>query len=362
MEAPLSPEALALALLPEGVITERTRDRAHWLALRERDVTASSAGALFGIHPYQTAFGLWGEKTGKIVEEVDDRPKIEGDVAIFPPIARGNLFEPPSVEALRLIRPEWRVAYPLGRYWSMTKARIGATPDVLAIDPARPGFGSVQMKTVAPQVFRETWRDKDTGEIVPPLWIALQALVEARLTGASWAAVAALIVDYDCRLVVKEIPISDRAWGGLVERVAAFWGQVKAGTTPDPDFLRDGALIMRLFAESDERASVDLSADARAAELVARREELKAIEAAGNVAEKDRKTVDAELIFKLGNAETGILPGGGVITAKTARRGGYEVKPTSYRSVKIKGGSFAAPAPTTRKTSAALSTAIPERF
>jgi hypothetical protein len=69
---------------------------------------------------------------------------------------------------------------------------------------------------------------------------------------------------------------------------------------------------------------------------LAEREALKAREKDGNEAEKARKVLDAEIIHALGNASVGRLADGRIITAKTTRRAGYEVKPSSFRSVRIK--------------------------
>ena len=40
--------------------------REQWLAMRRQDITASTAGALLGLHPYVTAYSLWAEKTGLV--------------------------------------------------------------------------------------------------------------------------------------------------------------------------------------------------------------------------------------------------------------------------------------------------------
>ena len=37
---------------------------AEWLEWRRNDVTASVVGALFGLHPYETVFGLYARATG----------------------------------------------------------------------------------------------------------------------------------------------------------------------------------------------------------------------------------------------------------------------------------------------------------
>ena len=63
----------------------------------------------------------------------------------------------------------------------------------------------------------------------------------------------------------------------------------------------------------------------------------KATEAAGKEAEKKRRDLDTEILAKLGNATSGRLADGRIVSAKTIRRAGYSVQPSSYRPVKIKG-------------------------
>jgi len=117
--------------------------------------------------------------------------------------------------------------------------------------------------------------------------------------------------------------------------VAEFWRRVEANEPYPVDFARDGAIIAGLFAD-DDGATIDLSGSARIAEIVAQRELLKAREADGAEAAKARKPIDAEIIYLLGNATRGRLADGRLIEAKTIRRGAYEVKPSSYRTVRIK--------------------------
>jgi hypothetical protein len=88
--------------------------------------------------------------------------------------------------------------------------------------------------------------------------------------------------------------------------------------------------------------------------LVARREALKLCESAGDAAAKERKIIDAKIIYLLGNAVRGTLADGRFIEAKTVRVKGYAgyaaVPPTSYRPVKIKGKSDATSERTNRGT------------
>lgn len=296
-------------------------DRASWLALRGRDVTASAVSALLGIHEYQTGFGLWALKTGRIQEDPDETA----------PMLRGRLLEPVAVQLLREIRPTWTITYPVAEYLRDPDIRLGATPDCYAVDPERPGRGVVQLKSVEPSVFRRKWRDPETGEVAPPLWIAVQALTEAHLAGAAWADACAMTVGFGVDLHPVPVPLHD----GVIERVRAevqaFWRMVEAGQTPDPDYGRDGALIAELYAQDDGEI-IDLRGDNRIMDLIAAR-------AARLVSiretEAELKPINSEIINKLGTAAAALVQGGR-LEAKTVHRKGFTVEPSSYRRISFK--------------------------
>lgn len=307
-----------LAAPRPGIERHDASDRAAWLRLRERDVTASVAGALLGVHDYQTPYGLWALKSGAIVEDPDETP----------PMRRGRLLEPVALRLLGEERPDWRILAG-STYYRDTAARIGATPDAFAVDPARPGFGIVQIKTVEPSVFRRKWRDED-GAAEPPLWIAVQAIVEAELTGASWAVVACMTCGFGLDLHVVDVPLHKGVMARLRDAVATFWAQVESGRAPDPDFTRDAATIARLYA-TDDGGEADLSADNALPALLSEREALKS-RLKGEEARLDE--IDAEIRSKVGAAALATLPGWR-ISAKTVKRRPYAVAASSYRALRV---------------------------
>ncbi|PZR88389.1 MAG: endonuclease [Stutzerimonas stutzeri] len=322
----LSAKARSFIADVNGIGRYSIKDRDHWMSLRKRDVTASVAGAVLGIHPYQTPFGLWSLKSGQTSEDAEETSAM----------LRGTLLEPVAIQMLKRERPGWKVDYPLGHYWRHEAVRIGATPDALAIDPDREGFGAVQIKTVEPRVFRDNWVDPDTRSVEVPLWIAVQALIEAKLTGASWAAVAVMRVGHGVDFDVVDIPIHEGVWARLVDQVGEFWKRVRDNDPPPADFARDGELLASIYAQ-DDGTEVDLSGDNRINTIMAERAELKVQEAAGAAAVKKRKELDTEILAKLGTSRRGRLADGRLIDAPTIKRAGYSVAPSSYRQIKIKG-------------------------
>lgn len=309
---------------PAGVEIIPCAGDALWHAARARDVTASVAGALLGVHEWETPFSLFMAKKGQAQEQEETEP-----------MRRGRLLEPVAVQVLRERHPDWMIRHNSGAgrvYYRDPLARMGATPDVIADCPER-GRGVVQIKSVESSVFHRKW--KVEGEVEPPTWIAIQAIIEASLTGAQWASVAPIVVGHGVDVPEIEIPIHFGVMTRLRRAVEEFWDRIERDDPYPPDYARDGALIADIYAD-DNGDEIDLSGNARIVEIMCARDELKKREADGADAAKQRKIYDAEIIHLLGNAARGRLADGRLIEAKTVRRAGYEVAPSSYRTVRIK--------------------------
>lgn len=293
-----------------------------------QDVTASAAGALIGPHDFQTAYGLWALKSGLIDEEVEETPSMR----------RGRLLEPVALNMMREEMPSWSIEA-AGHYYRDPTCRIGATPDAFAIDPDRDGFGVVQVKTVSPAVFKKKWRDRygenwndEYGETAVPGWIAIQTMVEAHLTGASWAVVAALVLDHGFEMYTVDVPIND----GLIERlrneVERFWMMVASGQAPDIDYARDAGTISRLKYNIDG-PSIDLTEWNRGLQLAAEDKQL----AEGiSIAMNQRKEIKAEVLHKIGSASVATFNGQEFITARMVHRKASTTKASSFRDVRFK--------------------------
>ncbi len=312
----LSPEALSTAP-PPGVERIKITDRAQWMALRERDITASVAGALFQEHQYATRYGLYLEKAGLAPAQEEVTPTVTEDSIILPPILRGTLFEKTAIEMVRLLKPEWSIFAANNAYYRMPAVRIGGTPDAFATRPDVPGLGIIQIKTTDGLIFRKKWLNED-GEVEIPAWIAIQAIVEAKLTGATWACVALMIGGINTELKLFDIPIHHGVWDRLVEEVAEFWRRVDERDAPEPDYARDGDLVRGAY-QGDEGIEADWSTDNRVPAILDERAELKVVEKAGTEAEKKRKALEVELLAKLGNAAAGRVADGRVVRVKTIR-------------------------------------------
>lgn len=305
-----------------GIEIIRPKDRAAWLAARGRDVTASVVGALFGEHEYTTEFELWAVKTGRAPRLEQDSPQME----------RGRLLEPVGVQLLRERHPKWKIAHNAAEniYFRDPVARLGATPDVIVTKSER-GVGAIQIKSVEASIYRRKWLD-DEGEPEPPLWIALQATLEAHLVGAQWAAVAPLVVGHGLDMPLIDIPIVPGVVDAMKARAAEFWQMVEEGREPQPDYSRDGAIIDRIYSESDDEHEVDLSGEPRIRGLLEARATLKAAE---REAKSEIEKIDAEIKAAMGTAAVAHLGDGRRITWRTRSSAGKFIAPSKSRVLQL---------------------------
>lgn len=303
------------------IVRLKPRSSAAWHRYRGQDVTASVIGALFGVHEWVSPYELWALKSGRLTADPEETPAIK----------RGRLLEPVAVQLLREMRPTWEIVHNTGPgdYFRDKDARLGGTPDVLAIDPER-GNGVVQIKSVESSTYRRKWLDAD-GLVEPPFWISLQAATEAYLTGSRWAAVAPLVVGHGIDMPIIDVPLIPGVIDRIKDETRAFWKMVESGEEPLPDFSRDADVIERLYAQ-DEGEEIDLSRDNQIFDLIASRARLKA-------AAKDCHTqvaaIDAEIKHKMQGATIGHLPGGRKITWRAQRRAGFYTPPASFRVLRV---------------------------
>jgi predicted phage-related endonuclease len=288
--------------------------REQWKELRRHDVTASVIGTLFGAYPWQTIAGLAAEKMGMEMPGPDPQSSV---------IRRGNALEPVVAAEVALQRPEWTITKATD-YLRDAEARIGATPDFWIEGDPR-GKGTLQTKTISSQRFRQEWQ----GEVImPPLWIILQAATEAMLHDAAFAAVGVLVIgDYAFDTHVIELPRNRGAEHRLRNAVAEFWAAIEAGEVPQLDYERDRELIKLLWPTETKGKVVDLSADARAAELCEIREEARSLEKA---AKERRESAETELLSKIGDAEIALMAGWKA-SYRSVRVPAQARDPTAYR-------------------------------
>jgi predicted phage-related endonuclease len=299
------------------MIEQRTiTDRSEWLRWRPADVTASVVGAVFGVHPYKTALRLYAEKRGtEFVESSSDF--LEG---------REDL-EPAVVRRVKRQRPHWTLTE-ARTYYRDPDLRLGATPDYLIHDDPR-GLGVLEVKTAEPAIYYRDWIDGDE----PPLWIILQAVTQAMLADAAFAAIAIMRIDArNLETKIHEIARNPEAEEKIKTAVAGFWKMVAEGKEPEPDFGRDFDVIKAMRPRETAGKIADLSGNNELLGMLERRaaisQRIKEDEAAVDA-------INAELMFLLGDAEAATGLNGWRVTYKTQHRSAYTVPAKDLRVLRV---------------------------
>jgi len=269
-------------------------DRDTWLARRGKNINASEVAALFGqrVHPFLTPLKLFALKSGILTEEGDSPTK-----------RRGRYFEPVVADILREDYPDWTITKHTSYFWDEEK-RLGATPDFWATRPLTYGPLTIQVKTVGQFAFRRHWHTPE-GEIAVPLWVAVQANVEAYLTGAAEAGVAALrLGDGGLDVLYVDIPLKLPLIRKIEELADEFWLRIKENRPYEPELPgRDRQLVM--------------DRDAR-------------------TANEQRKQVDAQLIRRMGNSSRAIVDGGAEVMVAMIDKKSYTVRAQHYPLIRLK--------------------------
>ena len=286
------------------------KNREQWLSLRRKDVTASAISCLLGEHDFLTPYELWALKSG-LLEEESDEPKIDETSITLSPMSRGLLYEDKAAELARRLRPGWKV-WRADAYFRDPAARIGATPDFFAEDENR-ALGILQIKTSNPFKVRDDWKQPG-GSFIPPLGYAIQTVVEASLTGASWAAIGLLVNEAHTttfRLVDVPLEHSAAIMSRLRAEVSEFWRRVEEKDSPPADYRRDGEAIRAAYKPTGE--IVDLTGDNRVLEIAA---EYARAAAEEKDAGKRKDALKAEFIEKMRGAEVATIDGREIATLK----------------------------------------------
>lgn len=288
-------------------------DRSEWLDRRRQDVTAHDVGALFGVHPYKTVYGLFHEKRGLALNDTDTPFK-----------QRGRDLEPIIVKCLQRRHPDWEFQA-ANEYLRDDEFRLGCSPDVYA--RVTNGIDAVcQLKVVSSWEWKRRWSGG-----VPPEWILLQNLTELHLTNAKFGLIVPFDVDaWDIRDLYRVDRFPD-VENEIAVRAASFMLAVVTGQEPKADWARDAGTVAARWPVATVGKSVDLTGDNRAPELC--RDYLDVGDKLSNL-KTQQKAIAAELQAKIGDAEIAQITGYEV-TFKTINRRGYTVKPTSYRQLSV---------------------------
>lgn len=297
----------------------RIADREQWLALRGQDITGTTVAALpaLDVHERLTPAQLYHHHAGT-------EPFSTVQTA---PMERGEVVEPGAIRLIAKRNPTWRVIQP-GEYYRIPELRLGGTPDAIVETPDR-GLGVIDVKSVHGPVFASQWID-EAGGISPPMAAALQVILYKHLVGADFAMIAPVRIGFgvECDLVEVEEPPG--LWDRIVDAAAEFWRMIEAGTPPPPSYPRDTDLVLRMYRAVEPGLTVDLSGNNEVPALRDRDADLALIERA---ACEERRSLKAQLVAMMGEAEVALFNGETIATAKNVTRKAHSVPATTYRNV-----------------------------
>jgi len=248
----------------------------EWLQWRLPLVTASSIGALFGVHPHVSLDDMIAEKRGL--------RRGEGDNASM---RAGRILEPAVIAAINEERPELQVVRAT-TFHLIPELRLGCTPDAWGADDLL-----VQLKTVSPAVW-EQWR------ATRPLHYVLQTLTEMLVCGRSRGLLAIMVRSPAFPLYLFDVNRHPAAEARILDAVAEFWKRWGAGEHPQP---QTAVGLAELVSDGSHR---DFSGDNEIMSLLAERAELVPVR---RDAEKRLDEIDGAIKERLGPASTAWCPG-----------------------------------------------------
>ena len=280
-------------------------EREPWLKARLRGVGASESPILMGASKFSSPIELWGIKTGRLPESIDD----ENERMLW-----GQRLEPLVAEEYE--RKTGRRLVPWGKLLqSKSQSVMLATPDYQIVGQNVP----VEIKTTDASR-KSDWADG------APLHVNIQCQHQMFVTGARSASVGVLVGGN--RFMWCDVERDETLIAEILDTCLKFWQRVTDDVPPPADGLDSTSeAIARLWPITAEGESIVLPADAYdwARELTAAKSEEK--QAAGRIAELTNTVKVA-----MGSAEIGLFPDGEqAFSYRTQKRRGYTVAPGSSR-------------------------------
>jgi len=289
--------------------------REEWLEWRKDLLTASDIAAIAGKDPFRSPLRVYNEKKGLVPPQAETEP-----------MKRGRWLEAAAVEGLKEEHPDWLITRPKV-FLIDQEHRIGATPDALITIPGSKGIVNCQIKCTGPFVYERDWANGI------PLGYQMQTIMEGLLLGAESNLICCLVVDSrTATIALYEVARSPSAEAKILATAKEFWQRMEEGRAYDPDFSRDAEQIAAMYPHAEPDKVLDLTGDNILPDLLADRALMK--DKIRDL-EQDVKTIDAEIEFKLGDAETALLPGW-QINWKLESRAEHTVRAWSKRILRIR--------------------------
>jgi putative phage-type endonuclease len=299
-------------------------DEEKFHAERRTGIGGSDAPVILGLSPWLTPLQLWAVKTGAI-ESALNYEKLKGE---SPQLTWGRRLQPLIVEAFR----------------DETNRDVREHPDDLMLrHPEIPWLvghlDGVQIAARGEGVFeaknviiykRDRWFDE------APIEAKIQVQHYLAVTGYEFGSIAGLIGGFDFRW--EDFERNQRFIDGLLEKEEKFWECVQRDIQP-PAVARDVKFLNTLIPASPKTTVVlEAGWDDVDADLLAVKRQIEEVETNQLKPLIERRDqLEAQIKQRLGDAEAAELHSGVVYTFKQTDRKGYEVKPTSFRTLRRKG-------------------------
>ena len=292
--------------------------RKLWLEDRRKGLGGSDVAALFGVHPWESPYSLWLDKTGQT--PLDAR---EDDVRL----EVGKELEP--LTRRLYMRETGRFVVPGGNEVLFDKEcpwLCGSLDGRVDSDDNSPSVGTGVFEGKTAMVFvKGAW---DKGQI--PLYIQIQVQTYMAVTGYTWGSVACLVLGAKEPLIIRDVARNNKFIAALRAKASEFWERyVLSGEAPPVDGSAATTRALKALYPEDTGQVVTLSDKAATAwhDAATCKAEIKRCE-------KDRDKATNIVREELGGASYGILPEGNGVSYKTTARSGYTVKPGRSRTMR----------------------------
>jgi putative phage-type endonuclease len=277
----------------------------EWHTLRHTGLGGSDAAAACGLSPFRSAYDLWAEKIAPDPPRATDEPEY---------MTWGRLLEDPiALEFSRRTELEVHDHQYLVRstkhpfMLANVDRLVGTLPDLV---------GVLEVKTTA-AYHRAEWEVGDDGAVSVPIPYQIQGMHYLAVTGLDVCWFACLIGGQELR--VAEVTRDEELIDNLVALEADFWARVMDETAPPVDGSSSTRKLLSKRWAPEPGKVVDL---AEMAELWGRRGELSTqiVELEGL-----RNEIDAQVMVRLGDADTGQIDGQTVVTWKESSRTSIDI-------------------------------------
>ncbi len=305
---------------------QKPRTEAKWLKLREGDITATAAAALFGASPYMTPFDLFHRLAGNMKVEIQESERMLWGKRLQDSIAAGICED-----------NGWRIVEGHPFLYARSKALEGmaASPDYIIEDIARPelGYGSLEIKNVDYFIAKDDWSDEES-----PPHIELQLQHQLAVCGFSWGAVGGLIGGNSSKVFRRDADAEVIA--AIFEAAREMFDRIKRNDAPSPHYGKDYETLRTLYKHATIGKIINLDfpddAETDVEKLTALIDQKYNADIAAKLAKEDAQRASAELLDFIKDAET-VLGNGWQVKAGTTHKDGYTAvfKPTTYRTIRV---------------------------